>query len=95
MTSSFEGLGTSAGEGGETMTYGTPPIIFLPRRRNLWVADKVQWRPEARLAQPANPTENAAIRRRLVGAPNQAMPVYFTVNGTDAVTFSHAISSLP
>src|SRR4051794_28605591 len=27
----------------------------LPRRRNLWVTDTLQWAPEARLAQPANP----------------------------------------
>ena len=31
-----------------------------PRRRNLWVTDAVQWAPEARLAQPANPMWDSA-----------------------------------
>jgi hypothetical protein len=29
-------------------------LKYMPRRRNLWVADMLQWWPEARLAQPAN-----------------------------------------
>jgi hypothetical protein len=33
---------------------------ILPRRRNLWVTDTLQWRPEARLAQPANPMRDSA-----------------------------------
>src|ERR1017187_3499628 len=31
-----------------------------PRRRNLWVTDTLQWAPEARLAQPANPMWDSA-----------------------------------
>jgi len=31
-----------------------------PRRRNLWVTDMLQWAPEARLAQPANPMWDSA-----------------------------------
>ena len=30
------------------------------RRRNLWVTDTLQWRPRARLAQPANPMRDSA-----------------------------------
>ena len=29
--------------------------MFWPRRRNLWVTETLQWAPEARLAQLANP----------------------------------------
>ena len=45
--------------------YTTPadaPLTFTfkPRRRNLWVTDTLQWAPEARLAQPANPMWDSA-----------------------------------
>ena len=33
---------------------------YRPRRRNLWVTDTLQWAPEARLAQPANPMWDSA-----------------------------------
>ena len=36
-----------------------PALFFSPRRRNLWVTDTLQWRPEARLAQPANPMRDS------------------------------------
>ena len=39
---------------------GTSITIFSPRRRNLWVTDTLQWAPEARLAQPANPMWDSA-----------------------------------
>ena len=36
------------------------PAKISPRRRNLWVTDTLQWAPEARLAQPANPMWDSA-----------------------------------
>ena len=36
------------------------PMKDMPRRRNLWVTDTLQWAPEARLAQPANPMWDSA-----------------------------------
>jgi hypothetical protein len=38
---------------------GASPFVE-PRRRNLWVTDTLQWAPEARLAQPANPMWDSA-----------------------------------
>ena len=35
-------------------------VSFSPRRRNLWVTDTLQWAPQARLAQPANPMWDSA-----------------------------------
>jgi hypothetical protein len=44
-------------------------------------------------------TDSPLLKRPTVRPPGDAhfqpTPVYFTVNGTDAVTFSHEISSLP
>lgn len=35
-------------------------LIFQPRRRNLWVTERFEWRPGSRLAQPANPMPDSA-----------------------------------
>ncbi len=35
---------------------------LLPRRRNLWVTDTLQWASEARFAQPANPMWDSAAQ---------------------------------
>ena len=52
----------------------------LPRRRNLWVTDTLQWAPEARLAQPANPMSDSAasafhVRSQLPFEPDLPSPV--------------------
>src|SRR6185295_11455000 len=48
------------GHGSQTRGADTGRPLFLPRRRNLWVTDTLQWAPEARLAQPANPMWDSA-----------------------------------
>src|SRR5947209_14054848 len=45
----------------KSQVLGEPPLFkFEARRRNLWVTDTLQWAPEARLAQPANPMWDSA-----------------------------------
>ena len=47
-------------DGRRSFTLEKSSLRKQPRRRNLWVTDTLQWAPEARLAQPANPMQDSA-----------------------------------
>jgi len=66
-------------------------FIPSPRRRNLWVTDTLQWRPEARLALPADPRWDRRLQLLLFVA--SCLSNQFALSGKRYAVKRHSTSN--